>query len=131
MKTYLTSEEFVNVFWNLMDSRLTKYNSNATTGDNIIWSMFRQYEKDVKETLEGSMWGIEEYENAENNASSLIGYQFHKSFRQTDVIPAKHIDGIIWACIQDAPIFWKCMDRACKILVSEDAAELYKDVESA
>jgi hypothetical protein len=44
-----------------------------------------------------------------------------------DVIPAKHIDSIIWSCIQDAPVFWRAMERACKILVKEDAAELYKD----
>lgn len=127
MKTYLTPEEFVNVFWTLMDDKLSRYNQAATTCDNIIWRLFQEYEKDVKETLEGSMYGIEEYENVENNANHLIGYQFHKSFRQVDVIPAKHIDGIIWSCIQDAPVFWKCMDKACKILVSEDLAENYKD----
>jgi hypothetical protein len=87
--------------------------------------MFQSYETDIKETLEGSMWGIEEFTG--EKASELIGYQFHKSFRQTDVIPAKHIDMILWTCIQDAPIFWKCMDRACKVLVSSDAAEIYKD----
>ena len=82
-------------------------------------------EKDVKETLEGAMWGIEDFQG--ENAIDLIGYQFHKSFRQVDVIPAKHIDGIVWSCLQDAPVFWKCMEKACKILVSEEAAEIYKD----
>lgn len=125
MKTYLTPEEFVNVFWKLMDDKLSRYNQAATTCDNIVWRMFQEYEKDVKETLEGSMWGIEEFTG--ENANELIGYQFHKSFRQVDVIPAKHIDGIVWSCIQDAPVFWKCMDKACKILVSEDLAENYKD----
>jgi len=68
---------------------------------------------------------IDDYEG--ENAVDLIGYQFHKSFRQTDIIPAKHIDGIVWGCIQEAEVFWKTMNRACKILQSEDAAELYKD----
>ena len=71
------------------------------------------------------MWGIEDFQG--ENAIDLIGYQFHKSFRQVDVIPAKHIDGIVWSCLQDAPVFWKCMEKACKILVSEEAAEIYKD----
>lgn len=126
MKTYLTSEEFVDLFFKTYKQRLTgQY--NAELSDKILWSMFQQYEKDVKETLEGSMWNIEEFTG--ENAIDLIGYQFHKSFRQTDVIPAKHIDGIVWSCIQEAPLFWKCMEKVCKILVSEDAAEIYKEYE--
>jgi hypothetical protein len=105
--------------------RMESYCEKANQCDRIIASMFSEYEKDVKDTLEGSMWGIEDFEG--NNANELIGYQFHKSFRQTDVIPAKHIDGILWSCMQDAPLFWYAMERACRILVSEDAAELYKD----
>ena len=42
---------------------------------------------------------------------------------------AKHIDGIVWSCIQEAPLFWKCMEKVCKIFVSEDAAEIYKEYE--
>lgn len=126
MKTYLTPEQFVNVFWSLYDRKMSPHHSpHAGVSDRIIWSMFQEYEKDVKETLEGSLWGIDEF-NGEN-ADELIGYQFHKSFRQTDVIPAKHIDGIVWSCIQDAPVFWKCMERACKILTNEAAAEIYAD----
>ena len=124
MKTYLTEQEFVNVFWSTYERKMTN-NYNAELSDKILWSMFQQYEKDVKETLEGSLWNIDEFTGG--NANELIGYQFHKSFRQVDVIPAKHIDGIVWSCIQDAPVFWKCMDKACKILVSEDLAENYKD----
>jgi len=126
MKTYLTSEEFVDLFFKTYEQRMTgQY--NAELSDKILWSMFQQYEKDVKETLEGSMWNIEEFTG--ENAIDLIGYQFHKSFRQTDVIPAKHIDGIVWSCIQEAPLFWKCMEKVCKILVSEDADEIYKEYE--
>lgn len=124
MKTYLTPEQFVELFWSLMDRKMTA-NFNPSTSDKIIWAMFQEYEKDVKETLEGAMWGIDEFES--DNANELIGYQFHKSFRQVDVIPAKHIDGILWSCMQDAPIFWKCLERACKILTSKDAAEIYAD----
>lgn len=125
MKTYLTETEFVNLFWNFLDRKLSNYNRAATTCDNIIWRLFQEYENDVKETLEGSLYGIDKFTG--ENANELIGYQFHKSFRQVDVIPAKHIDSIIWSCIQDAPVFWQCMEKACKILVSEDAAEIYKD----
>lgn len=124
MKTYLSGEEFANLFFRDFETRMVgKY--NAELSDRIIWSLFQQYEKEVKETLEGSMWNIDEFEG--DKAIDLIGYQFHKSFRQTDVIPAKHIDGIIWSCIQNAPIFWKCLEKSCKILTSEDAAEIYKD----
>ena len=124
MKTYLSSKEFADLFFKKYESRMTA-NYRAELGDRILWSMFQQYEKDVKETLEGSMWNIDEFEG--DNAIDLIGYKFHKSFRQVDVIPAKHIDGIVWTCIQDAPVFWKCMEKACKILTSKDAAEIYKD----
>lgn len=126
MKTYLTETEFVNLFWELYDRKMQPAHSpHSGVSDRIIWSMFQQYEKEVKETLEGAMWGIEDFQS--ENANELIGYQFHKSFRQVDVIPAKHIDGIVWSCLQDAPVFWKCMEKACKILVSEEAAEIYKD----
>ena len=124
MKTYLTEKEFVDLFFKTYESRMTA-NYRAELGDRIIWSMFQQYEKDVKETLEGSMWGIDEFTG--DNAIDLIGYQFHKSFRQAGVIPEKHIDSIVWASIQEAPVFWKCMEKACKILTSEDAAEIFKD----
>lgn len=124
MNTYLTPEQFVNLFWSTYKRKM-EGNYTAELSDRILWNMFETYEKDVKETLEGSMWGLEDFTG--ENAVDLIGYQFHKSFRQTDVIPAKHIDGIVWSCMQEAPVFWKSMNRACKILVTEDAAELYED----
>ena len=125
MKTYLTENEFVEVFWHLMDRKMTA-NYSASTGDKIAWHLFQEFEKDVKETLEGAMYGIEEFES--DNAANLIGYQFHKSFRQTDPIDARYINGIVWTCLQDAPTFWKCMDKACKILVNEDLAADYKEL---
>ena len=124
MKTYLTEKEFVKLFWGFYERKMS-YSTQAGVSDRIIWSMFQTYEKEVKETLEGSMWDIANFQG--ENAMELIGYQFHKMFRQIDVIPAKHIDGIVWSCLQDAPIFWKCMEKACKILTSEDAAEIFKD----
>jgi hypothetical protein len=125
MKVYLTPEEFVNLFWELMTRRMSNYNPNASQCDRIAWNLFQEFEEDIKETLEGSMWGIDEFTG--DNAADLIGYQFHKTFRQTDVINHRYIDAIIWSCLQDAPVFWRQMDRACKILASEDAAELYKE----
>lgn len=123
MKTYLTEDEFVEIFWQEMDRKMSaKY--AASTGDMIAWNLFQEFEKDIKDTLAGSMYGIEDYDG--DNASGLIGYQFHKSFRQTDPIDARYLNGIVWTCLQDAPVFWKCMDKACKILVSEDLAEHYK-----
>lgn len=124
MKTYLSPEEFVNVFWHLFERKMQS-NYSAEISDKIIWSMFQEYEKDVKETLEGSLWNIDEFTG--ENANELIGYQFHKSFRQVDVIPAKHIDSIVWSCMQEAPVFWKCMEKACKILASEELSENYKE----
>lgn len=126
MKTYLTSEQFVSLFWALMDRKMNSiHTKTASQCDRILWSLFEVYEKDVKATLKDAMWGIEDF-NSER-PSELIGYQFHKSFRQVDVIPTKHIDQIIWMCLQDAPVFWKCMDKACMILANEKAAELYDD----
>jgi hypothetical protein len=125
MKVYLTTEEFANLFWELFERRMSKYNPNASQCDRILWNLFQDYETVIKETLEGAMWNIDEFEG--ENAADLIGYQFHKTFRQTDVIDDKHIDGVIWSCMQDAPVFWRVMNRACKILASADAAELYKE----
>ena len=126
MKTYLTEKEFVKLFWEFYERKMSlSHSPHAGISDRIVWSMFQTYEKEVKETLEGSMWQIDIFQG--ENAKDLIGYEFHKCFRQTDVIPAKHIDCIVWSCLQDAPIFWKCMEKACKILTSEDAAEIFKD----
>lgn len=122
MKTYLTEKEFVKMFWEFYERKMS---FRAEASDRIVWSMFQTYEKEVKETLEGSMWDIANFQG--ENAVELIGCQFHKMFRQIDVIPAKHIDHIVWSCLQEAPIFWKCMEKACKILTSEDAAEIFKD----
>lgn len=124
MKTYMSSAEFANLFFTIFEQKMSQ-NHNAEVSDRIIYSMFTEYEKDVKESLEGAMWDIEEFDG--EDASHLIGYQFHKSFRQIGVIEAKHIDSILWTCMQDAPIFWKTMEKSCKILTSEDAAEIYKD----
>jgi hypothetical protein len=126
MNTYLTSKEFADLFFKTYESRMTA-NYRAELSDRILWSMFQHYEKQVKETLEGSMWNIDEVTG--QDAIDLIGYQFHKSFRQTDVIPDRHIDGIVWLCMQEAPIFWKCLSKACKILTSKDAAEIYAEEE--
>jgi hypothetical protein len=125
MKTYLTDTEFSKLFWDLLEKRMSKYDPKASQCDRILWNLFQEFEKDIKETLEGSMWNIDEFTG--DNAADLIGYQFHKTFRQTDVIDHRYIDAIIWQCLQDAPVFWLVMNRACKILASEDAAELYKE----
>lgn len=126
MKTYLKPEHFVDLFWNLFERKMESiHTKTASQCDKILWSLFKSYEKDIKENLEGAFYGIEDYEGDE--ASSWIGFQFHKSFRQVDVIQDKHIDVVIWMCLQDAPMFWKCMNKACKILVNENAAELYED----
>jgi hypothetical protein len=124
MKTYLTATEFADLLFNTYKRRMAT-NHSAELSDRILWSMFQHYEKDVKETLEGSMWQIDTYDG--ENAIDLIGYDFHKTFRQVDVIPAKHIDGIVWSCMQEAPIFWKCLEKVCKILTNEDAAKIYVD----
>ncbi len=125
MNIYLNSEEFADLFFKLHERKMSNYNPAESTCDRIIYNMFREYEKDVKETLEGAMWNIDEFDG--ENANDLIGYQFHKSFRQVGVIDAKHIDIILWSCIQDAPVFWKCMEKACNILTSKDLAEHYKE----
>lgn len=121
MKTYLTEEQFVERFWQLMEQRLDKYDRAASQCDTILWNLFKRYEKDIKETLEGAMYGIDEFTG--DNANDLIGYQFHKSFRQCDIISDPAIDSVIWSCIQDAPVFWKCMEKACKTLTSKDLAD--------
>lgn len=126
MKTYLSNEQFVTLFWSLFERRMESIQTKtASQCDKILWSLFQRYEKDIKETLEGAMWDIEHYDG--NEASAWIGYGFHKSFRQVDVIQDKNIDVVIWMCLQDAPMFWKCMNNACKILANENAAELYND----
>lgn len=124
MKTYLSADEFAEVVWYLLDRKM-RDNYTAGVGDSILWGMFREFEKDVKETLASSTYGIEEFSG---NANEVIGAQFHKSFRQCDPIDARYINGIVWTCLQDAPVFWKCMDKACKILVSEELAAEYKEL---
>lgn len=125
MQTYLTPDEFVKLIWDSLDRKMSNYNRSASQCDSILWYLFQKFEKDIKETLEGAMWNIDEYEG--KNANELIGYQFHKSFRQTDVIDSPCIDSVIWSCMQDAPVFWQVMERACKILTNKDIAEIYKE----
>jgi hypothetical protein len=119
MKTYLTPTQFVEVFWNRYKAK-SDATLWGTVGDKIAWSLFQAYEQEIKETLVGSMHGIEGYSFV--NPIDYIGHQFHKSFRQTDPIDAPHLNGIIWVCLGDAPLFWKCLNHAGKILVSEDLA---------
>ena len=125
MKTYLTNEQFVTLFWELYTRRLQYNQTGANRCDLILWQLFTEFEKDIKDTLEGSLYGIETYDG--EDAGGYIGYQFHKSFRQTDVIEHRYIDSIIWQLLQDAPLFWKCMKNAGNILICVNAEELYND----
>ena len=125
MKTYLSDKEFVELFWQRLSLKMNNYAAKPSQCDRILWNLFQEFEKDIKETLEGAMWDIDEFTG--DNAADSIGYQFHKTFRQTDVIDHRYIDAIIWQCLQDAPAFWQVMNRTCKILTSKEAAEIYKD----
>jgi len=54
MKTYLTSKEFADLFFHLHDQNI-RISRDAKVADRIVHTMFMQYEKEVKETLEGAM----------------------------------------------------------------------------
>lgn len=125
MKTYLTDEQFVTLFWELYVKRMEFYHIGASQCDKILWNLFTEFEEDIKDTLLGSLWGIDTYDGEE--ASAWIGYQFHKTFRQADVIEHRYIDAIIWQLLQDAPKFWESMNKACNILTCVNAQELYDD----
>ena len=124
MKTYLTGEEFAQLFLSMFN-RAMSIRAPFSASDKIIHSMFSEYPNDIKETLAASLYGIGEYNG--DNAGELVGFQFHKAFRQVGVINAKHIDHILWLCMQDAPVFWRTMDRACKTLTSEGARAVYDE----
>lgn len=124
MTTYLTPEEFSRLFFYFYRRKMTGLPKHGVA-DKILWMLFQAYEKDIRQTLEGALWNIGEC--PETDAINIVGPQFQKSFRQTDVIEDKHIDGIIWISIGDADIFWLCLNKACKVLTSKDAAEIYKD----
>lgn len=125
MKTYLTPDEFAAVFWHWHKIQ-THNNPHAGVGDKIAWSLFQDYEKDVKATLAGSLYGIDTFSGSDPTES--IGYQFHKTFRQADPIDAPHLNHIIWTCLGDAPLFWKSLEKAGKILISEDLSAHYREL---
>lgn len=125
MKTYLTPAEFAAVFWHR--HKIQTHNSpHAGVGDKITWSLFQGYEQEIKETLAGSLYGIDAFEGAD--PVDLIGHQFHKSFRQTDPIDAPHLNHVIWTCLGDAPLFWRSLEMAGKILISEDLSAHYREL---
>lgn len=123
MKTYLTESEFSELFFYKLEKNKVYINS-STPGDKIIWIMFSEFEEEIKKTLECSMYDIDKFEG--NCPSELIGCQFHKSFRQIDVIPSRYIDSIIYISMQDSPVFWDTMYDCCKILASESDSKFYK-----
>ncbi len=124
MKTYLTPAQFSRLFYKAYEHQM--HTANPSVSDRVIWSMFKEYKNDVKAALECALHGIEDFTGPK--PIELIGYQFHKSFRQTDVIDSPHISGIVWICLQDAPIFWECMELACHALVNETGRSVYKEI---
>lgn len=124
-KTFLTDAEFVEVFWQELSREMSQKFKLALT-DRIVWYIFQQFEKEVRETLEGALYGIEKYEGA--SSLNWIGTQFHEAFRQTDPIDARYLNAIVWECLLDAPVFWECLKKSCMILDSESFAEYYKQL---
>jgi hypothetical protein len=40
------------------------------------------------------------------------GYQFHRGFRQYDVLPSGSDDMLVWNLIHDSEFFWDCYNTA-------------------
>lgn len=65
MELYMTSEKFAKLTLDKFESRMKDSWSN-TVGDQIIYMMltnYNNYRKEIEETLAGSLWGIEDYDN--------------------------------------------------------------------
>ena len=122
MKTYLTREQFADLVFTRFEQRVSE-TINPSTGDNVLKLMFRNYPKQVRDAMRGTLWDLNLLDDSVE-LINVVGPSFHKTFRQTDVIDNPVIDMTIWYCLRDAEIFWRVLERACKIMTSEDAAAL-------
>lgn len=121
MNVYLTVDQFAKLFWKLYSNSTAK-SEKLLISDQILKNIFYDYQEDVIEALKLAVDGIEEFSGTA--AIDLIGFQFHKSFRQWEPIEVKHISWIAWTCMQEAPVFWKALTSACEIFTNTEALAL-------
>jgi hypothetical protein len=122
MKTYLTREQFADLVFTRFEQRVSQ-TINPSTGDNVLCMIFRNYPKEVRDAMRGTLWDLDQLgDNVE--LINVVGPSFHKSFRQTDVTDSAVIDMTIWHCLRDAEIFWQVLGQVSRIMTSEDAAAL-------
>jgi len=122
MKTYLTPEQFANLVLVRFNKQVT-LTTNPSTGDTILNMLFLYYPEQARGVMMGALWNVDRLEDSVE-LINVVGPAVHKTFRQTDVIDSPTIDMTIWYCLRDAEIFWRALERACKIMTSEDAAAL-------
>lgn len=92
--------------------------------DEILLSIFNRYEKDVIETLAGSL----PYEKIDYSLIDYVGSNFHKSFRQIDVIDAPMLDSIVWKCLSESNLFWNKLKDVCLVFEGKKSVDdLYGD----
>lgn len=122
MKLYLTPEQFSKLTLSRFYNKRGTWTSSIS--DEILYVLFKEYESDILQVLEGSLWNLDKVDS-DIEAVECIGPSFHKTFRQCGVIDSPHIDMVIWKCLTDAPHFWDALTYSSSVLTDETKAQRF------
>ncbi len=102
----------------LLHHILNYYSQYAVTREDVeAAKLMRKYkEKIFPHLYETFMWITthKECPSAEEHIQAQMGCEFHKGFRQTDIIPSGAEDMIIWRALASTPssVFWDAFAKA-------------------
>lgn len=110
MTKHLTHEQFSKQF---LDDFLKSCIMDQNACTRVLGQIFGSHRKEIAEHLESCLEYLDqEIENGYGGSThDLVGYTFHKGFRQIDPIDAPLLNGIVWTCIGSSDLFWDTMHK--------------------
>ncbi len=108
------SEQFSDVFFRIMQKYMSYDDGSGLASDRVLWFLFCKYKHDISGHLNRTLEEVKSDGVKEEHAYSLVGFYFHKAFRDGVVVDATDVDWIIWICMRDSKVFWTCLYEAYK-----------------
>ena len=114
MTKYFTHDQFTKRF---LDEFIEESYQSQNSHDRILGQIFEAHQDEVADHLKGCLayLDIEIAQGYSGTTHELVGYNFHKGFRQHGVIDAPLLDSIVWTCIANADLFWDTMNTVAEL----------------
>lgn len=114
MTKHLTHDEFTKKF---LDQFLDEAFTDQDPCTRILGTIFNAHRGEVEEHLKSCLAYLDSeiIEGYGGTTHELVGYNFHKGFRQYDPIDAPLLNGIVWTCISKSNLFWETMNEVSEL----------------